>query len=237
MKQYTLLPDQQTQLIATASAAASASGSSIGGSRNIEPTGSVPAKMLTFDEAEAELNDAELLAEQHDDTVELELTLADRCNKKEIRMLENELTRWTVLVDSLTGVGFIPEFDNQTLAVLRGRLVRYLMRSREISFGRTTKDQAVDVDLSLEGPAHKASRRQGTIKLRSNGDFFIVNEGKRPLFIDGAPLLQGNKGRLGNNAVIEVSDAKGWQHVRECICNNLFSMPRWNRWPACVSYF
>lgn len=207
MKQYTLLPDQQSQMIAAASAAATASGSSISGNRNIEPTGSVPAKLLTFDEAEAELNDAELLAEQRDDTVELELTLADRCNKKEIRMLENELTRWTVLVDSLTGVGFIPEFDNQTLAVLRGRLVRYLMRSREISFGRTTKDQAVDVDLSLEGPAHKASRRQGTIKLRSNGDFFIVNEGKRPLFIDGAPLLQGNKGRLGNNAVIEVSDA------------------------------
>lgn len=26
-----------------------------------------------------------------------------------------------------------PEFDNQTLAALRGRMVRYLMRSREVS--------------------------------------------------------------------------------------------------------
>lgn len=26
-----------------------------------------------------------------------------------------------------------PDFDNQTLAVLRGRMVRYLMRSREVS--------------------------------------------------------------------------------------------------------
>lgn len=25
-----------------------------------------------------------------------------------------------------------PDFDNQTLAVLRGRMVRYLMRSREV---------------------------------------------------------------------------------------------------------
>lgn len=209
MKQYALLPDQQSQLVAAASAFSASFGaiSGISGRHNEPSTGNVPAKLQTFDEAEAELNDAELLAEQRDDTIELELTLADRCNKKEIRMLENELTRWTVLVDSLTGVGFIPEFDNQTLAVLRGRLVRYLMRSREISFGRTTKDQAVDVDLSLEGPAHKASRRQGTIKLRSNGDFFIVNEGKRPLYIDGAPLLQGTKGRLGNNAVIEVSSS------------------------------
>lgn len=30
-------------------------------------------------------------------------------------------------------LGFAPEFDNQTLAVLRGRLVRYLMRSREVT--------------------------------------------------------------------------------------------------------
>ncbi len=26
-----------------------------------------------------------------------------------------------------------PDFDNQTLAALRGRMVRYLMRSREVS--------------------------------------------------------------------------------------------------------
>lgn len=228
MKQYALLPDQQSQLLATAGAAGAAvtsslvadddspglsSGSAASGSRRSGAGGigrSADGKLLTFAEAEEQMNDAELMAEHHDETVELELTLADRCNKKEIRMLENELTRWTVLVDSLTGVGFMPEFDNQTLAVLRGRLVRYLMRSREISFGRTTKDQAVDVDLSLEGPAHKASRRQGTIKLRSNGDFFIVNEGKRPLFIDGAPLLQGAKGRLSNNTIIEVSVLMVW---------------------------
>lgn len=203
MKQYSLLPDQHHALQSSALSDAP----------------------LSFNEAEEQLNDSELTAEQLDETLELELALADRANKKEIRMLENELTRWTVLVDSLTGIGFTPEFDNQTLAVLRGRLVRYLMRSREvslntfiqyyieyikysviiqISFGRTTKDHTVDVDLTLEGPAHKVSRRQGTIKLRSNGDFFVVNEGKRPLFIDGAPLLQGSKGRLSNNTIIEV---------------------------------
>lgn len=153
---------------------------------------------------EDHLNDGEL-TDQTDDILELELALADRKCKKEIRHLENELTRWTVLVDSLPGIGFTPEFDNQTLAVLRGRLVRYLMRSREITFGRTTKDRIVDVDLALEGPAHKVSRKQGTIKMRSNGDFFISNDGKRPIYIDGMPLLMGHKMRLNNNCVIEVS--------------------------------
>lgn len=75
----------------------------------------------------------------------------------------------------------------------------------QITFGRKSEHDDVDVNLSHEGPAHKVSRRQGTIKLRSNGDFFIANEGKRPLFIDGAPLLQGSKTKLNNNCTIEVN--------------------------------
>ncbi|XP_061398913.1 microspherule protein 1 [Musca vetustissima] len=159
---------------------------------------------LTFSDAEDLIKDAEL-NEQRDEALEIELALADRQNKREIRLLENELSRWNVLVDSMTGVGIAPEFDGQTLAVMRGRLVRYLMRSKEITFGRDAKDCVVDVDLSLEGPATKISRKQGTIKLRSNGDFFIANEGKRPIFIDGVPLLSGNKTRLANNCVVEMA--------------------------------
>jgi microspherule protein 1 len=85
----------------------------------------------TFSEAEDLINDAEL-NEGRDEALEIELALTDRKNKREIRHLENELSRWNVLVDSLTGIGFIPDFDNQTLAIIRGRLVRFLMRSREV---------------------------------------------------------------------------------------------------------
>lgn len=74
----------------------------------------------------------------------------------------------------------------------------------QISVGRSTKDQTVDVDLSLEGPAWKVSRRQGTIRLRNNGDFFLSSEGKRPIFVDSRPILAGNKMKLNNNSVIEV---------------------------------
>lgn len=86
---------------------------------------------INFSDQEDKINDADL-ADARDEALELELALADRKNKKEIRHLENELPKWTVLVDSITGIGIHPEFDNQTLAVLRGRLVRYLMRSREV---------------------------------------------------------------------------------------------------------
>lgn len=108
MKQYHLLPDQTVQAL---------------------PRGE---HVLNFSDAEDIINDAELV-EQKDEAIDAELAMADRKNKKEIRVIENELGRWQVLVDSVTGAT-PPEFDNQTLAILRGRLVRYLMRSREVSF-------------------------------------------------------------------------------------------------------
>ncbi|XP_046747358.1 microspherule protein 1 [Diprion similis] len=179
MKQYHLLPDQTVQGL---------------------PRGE---HVLSFSDAEDMINDSELV-EQKDEMIDAELAMADRKNKKEIRMLENELGRWQVLVDSVTGNN-PPDFDNQTLAILRGRLVRYLMRSREITVGRSTKDHSVDVDLTLEGPAWKVSRRQGTIRLRNNGDFFLSSEGKRPIFVDSRPILAGNKMKLNNNSVVEIA--------------------------------
>ncbi|NXX76783.1 MCRS1 protein, partial [Urocolius indicus] len=74
----------------------------------------------------------------------------------------------------------------------------------QITLGRATKDNQIDVDLALEGPAWKISRKQGVIKLKNNGDFFIANEGRRPIYIDGRPVLGGNKWKLNNNAVVEV---------------------------------
>ncbi|KAK3577150.1 hypothetical protein CHS0354_037486 [Potamilus streckersoni] len=179
MKQYHLLPDQSVQPM---------------------PRGD---HVLNFSDAEDLLYDEEL-KEPKDETIEQELSIGDRKNKREIRHLEQELPKWQVLVDSVTGIS-PPDFDNQTLAVLRGRLVRYLMRSREITLGRATKDNQIDVDLSLEGPAWKISRRQGIIKLRNNGDFFIANEGKRAIYIDGKPILNGMKQKMNNNSVVEIS--------------------------------
>ncbi|KAH8298629.1 hypothetical protein KR018_003283, partial [Drosophila ironensis] len=181
LKQYCLLPDQSVMALQGA---------------DQDP--------LSFSDAEDQIFEHDL-NEPRDEALELERALADRRNKRDIRLLENELSRWGVLVDSVLGPTAASEFDNQTLACLCGRHVRYLMRSKEITFGRDAKDCVVDVDLSLEGPSAKISRRQGTIKLRSNGDFFIANEGKRAVFIDGAPLLPANKARLAHNCTVEIS--------------------------------
>ena len=42
-------------------------------------------------------------------------------------------------------------FNSSTFASLSGRLVRYLMKSKEITIGRASSKHKVDLDLSLEG--------------------------------------------------------------------------------------
>lgn len=141
-----------------------------------------------------------------EDPVHQELMINARRVKREIRKLENEIPKWQALVDSMRGTSQ-SDFDdsNSNLAVLRGRQMRYLMILKQITFGRCTKNSIVDVDLSLEGPAKKISRRQGMIELQDNGDFIIVNTGKRPFYVDSQPVLRdGNCTVIHNNSVVEI---------------------------------
>lgn len=141
-----------------------------------------------------------------DDPIHQELMINSRRVKREIRKLENEIPKWQALVDSVRGTSH-SDFNDSTpvIAVLRGRHMRYLMQLKQITFGRCTKDSVVDVDLSLEGPANKISRRQGMIELQSNGEFIIVNTGRRPFYVDSQPVLRGgNCTVIHNNSVVEI---------------------------------
>nr|XP_046188168.1 microspherule protein 1-like [Oncorhynchus gorbuscha] len=146
-------------------------------------------QVLNFSDAEQLVDDAKL-KERRDEVLEHELMISDRHQKKEIRQLEQELPRWQVLVDSITG-----ELQGVKEGICDGF---------EITLGRATKDKQIDVDLTLEGPAWKISRKQGIIKLK-NGDFFIANEGRRPIYIDSRPVLSGYKWKLNNNSVVEMA--------------------------------
>jgi len=160
-------------------------------------------QILEFQEGEELVVDTDL-TEPADDTTICEVHAAERQAKLEMRKLEAEVYRWQVLEDQALGSN-TSDFDNQTLAVLRGRLVRYLMRSREITVGRSTKDGVVDVDLGLEGPASKISRRQAVIKLKHTAEFHLANEGRRPVIVNGTPVLMGESILLQNNAVVQFS--------------------------------
>ncbi|KAG8181626.1 hypothetical protein JTE90_015271 [Oedothorax gibbosus] len=179
MKQYNLLKDQSGQ----------------------QP---LPAEnLVTFSDTEELLEDSELQFPK-DPAINEETAGINRKHLSEIKQLENEIPKWQVLVDCVLGVS-TTDFDSKTLAVLKGRIVRYLIQSREVTFGRSSVDSRVDIDLTLEGPSWKVSRRQGVIKLDNLGDFYLTNEGKRPIFVDGKPVLNGSKHKLSNNSVIELT--------------------------------
>ncbi|XP_003741160.1 microspherule protein 1 [Galendromus occidentalis] len=187
MKQYYLLADQHI------------------------PASSEKHIYLNFSDVEDEYNDAEMESRckrRRDFALDNELRQLQRSARKEMKRLESELPLWHAMsADAKDDCRkkVVPDVDNQTLAVLRGRSVRYLMRSKEISLGRSSREIKVDVDFSLEGYAYKISRRQAIIKLRNNGEFVFANEGKRPVYVDGNPVLTGNKLRLNHNSVVELA--------------------------------
>lgn len=90
-------------------------------------------ELPSFSDADEELNDT-LLTEPRDEALEQEILLADRRAKREIRTLEEELNRLQALVEMVPSCAYTDRFDSTIFAVLRGRHVRYLMRSKEVRF-------------------------------------------------------------------------------------------------------
>ena len=74
----------------------------------------------------------------------------------------------------------------------------------QITYGRNASDMRVDIDFSLEGPTWKISRRHGMIKMTNEGKFMLHNQGRRPVFINGAPVVSGSVMQLQHNSALEV---------------------------------
>lgn len=98
----------------------------------------------------------------------------------------------------------ITEKKLKMLALLRGRYLRYEMKSKEIVLGRTAGDAVVDVDLSEEGDAAKISRRQAVIKLKRDGEFYVHNVGRATIFVNGRSVPTGKRMRLTHCCLVEV---------------------------------
>jgi hypothetical protein len=46
--------------------------------------------------------------------------------------------------------------------------------------------------------------QQAVIRLKPDGEYYVVNEGRRPIFIDGKPVLTDVKAKLHHNSTFEV---------------------------------
>lgn len=155
-------------------------------------------------EMEMKINDDQIIGPE-DDALKQEMSFTDRCHKREIRRLEKEISQWEILIEKsglVEGLE-VSDFHDETLAVLKGRILKYQINKKKVVVGRKSFDVDVNVDLSIEGPSLKISRNQGVITYEKNS-FTLLNCGRRPFYVNGTPLATGSTTRLMNNSVIEI---------------------------------
>ncbi|CAD6197854.1 unnamed protein product [Caenorhabditis auriculariae] len=113
-----------------------------------------------------------------------------------------------VAVAPVTGIA-TEKFSETVIAVMKGRVVRFVVRTDKITIGRSTPRCRVDVDLSLEGPATKISRRQAILDYnRETNEFIIENIGGRPIFVEGKAVATNMKTQVKDNYVIEIANIR-----------------------------
>lgn len=89
-------------------------------------------------------------------------------------------------------------------AILYGRHLKYFIRKNEVSIGRATQENIVDIDLGKESRANKVSRRQAMIRMKEGGVFYLENHGKHPIAVNSRVIASGQRIRLGSNRLIEI---------------------------------
>ena len=112
--------------------------------------------------------------------------------------------------------------NSKVLATLRGKHIKYEMKSREITLGRSLKD--VQVNLSEEGATTKISRKQAAIKLKKDGEFYVTNIGKALLFVNGKPVEKGLKKKLISNSLLEFGTIRLLFEINETLHKQIKGM-------------
>ncbi|EFO21183.1 cell cycle-regulated factor p78 [Loa loa] len=118
-----------------------------------------------------------------------------------------------VHVEAVSGISDDSQMGEGVWGVLKGRVVRYLLRGETILMGRNTQFHNVDINLALEGPVATISRKQAILRIIQNEqtktvEVFLSNIGKPPIYVDGKTLLSGDKTRLFSNGLIEIAQIR-----------------------------
>jgi hypothetical protein len=123
----------------------------------------------------------------------------EKLTQREILKVEKEYARDR---DSLR------ERDTKMLATIRGRKVRYCVRTKEVVIGRGSILDPVDISLMEEGPKepNKCSRRHAIVKMKRDGEFYIKNIGKLALYINNKEVVPSKKRHLRDSCIIRIAD-------------------------------
>lgn len=94
--------------------------------------------------------------------------------------------------------------SNGAYAVFYGRHLKYFIKNPQVTIGRDTDDNQVDIDLQREGRANKVSRQQAIIKMDEEGVFYMHNLGKSSISVNGKEVQSKRCTKLPSESLIRI---------------------------------
>jgi len=109
--------------------------------------------------------------------------------------------------------------------------LRVLMTKTEVTLGRATADNAVDMNIAEEAEVqgNKVSRQQATIKLKEDGRFYMRNIGRKVMHVNGMLVDRGQRAVLPDSCLIEVGGASFVFEANFVVVNRLLMQARGKR--------
>ncbi|TGZ64329.1 hypothetical protein CRM22_006440 [Opisthorchis felineus] len=141
-----------------------------------------------------------------------------------LRRTAEEAKRWTALVEVRASNGLEltdPQPIYPALAALTGTRTRFLIKEKEVTFGRSSFVYKPHIDLSREGDSARVSRCHGRIRLMPDGAFWLANFSPHPVFVDGNPVLADEEVELRDLATVVVAHMTFRFDINELYVNSL----------------
>eukprot|EP00002_Diphylleia_rotans_P016537 TRINITY_DN321_c1_g1_i3.p1 TRINITY_DN321_c1_g1~~TRINITY_DN321_c1_g1_i3.p1 ORF type:complete len:256 (+),score=57.35 TRINITY_DN321_c1_g1_i3:82-849(+) len=108
-------------------------------------------------------------------------------NKQALAVQKSLEAQQVAKIASLQTQTLKPPVDN-VHAIFRGKKINFEMKSDIAVIGRSTKENRVDINIALEGPASTVSRKHAQITMAPNKVFVLENFGRKPIIVNGEPL-------------------------------------------------
>ncbi|KER21568.1 hypothetical protein T265_15060, partial [Opisthorchis viverrini] len=141
-----------------------------------------------------------------------------------LRRTAEEAKRWTALVEVRASNGLEltdPQPIYPALAALTGTRTRFLIKEKEVTFGRSSFVYKPHIDLSREGDSARVSRCHGRIRLMPDGAFWLANFSPHPVFVDGHPVLADEEVELRDLATVVVAHMTFRFDINQLYVNSL----------------
>ena len=159
-----------------------------------------------------------------DELEEKQIVMKKYLNSKihEFRVLQTEIEQLVKCLSAISGIRK-SQFDSNVYAYLQGVRVRFLIKNKQITLGRNTKDVHVDLDLTMEGFSKRISRFQAVINLLQNGKFMIFNSGSNDFRVNSRIVSFHDAAELFDETFLQFDNLSFIFRINSTLINQEFA--------------